>query len=287
MNIQENLINLDSSDDSKDTDHLILESTQDHLSPSETDQKKQPLKTVGTLRRRLLITILPTVLIPLGIASEIAVQRLSADRKQDIFEDTEKTIVETSSLTKQFLEQAFKISDVLASSPSVVESLRSGAEKVNTLGLLEQPIEIVEQEFASDKLLSPNPSLNNYLTTIAKANDLAEIILTERNGYNVGYNLPTSDFVQRDEKWWQVGEKQGATILEPEFDESTQMAILELVNAVKNPQTKELLGVTKIGVSLNKLDEKLASAIGVRLFNTQTLQIVDIVERNPYFSDSQ
>ncbi|MDJ0658604.1 MAG: methyl-accepting chemotaxis protein [Crocosphaera sp.] len=280
MTIQEKFLNLVSWHDSQDTDHLILESTQQPISPSQTDQKKPTLKKAVTLRRRLLITILPTVLIPLGIASQITVQTVYADRKQDIFEDTEKTMVETSSLTKQFLEQAFKVSDVLGSSPYVVDSLQSGTEKVNTLGLLQQPIDQVEQEFASDKLLSPNPNLNNYLATIAKANDLAEIILTERNGYNVGYNLPTSDFVQKDEQWWQIGEKQGATILEPEFDESTQSAILELVNTVKHPQTKEVLGVTKIGVSIAKLDEKLALTIGVRLLETQTLQLVDVVENN-------
>ncbi|MDJ0597545.1 MAG: methyl-accepting chemotaxis protein [Crocosphaera sp.] len=277
MTTHEKLLNIVSKDDSQHPDHAIPGSNQDDIS---TSLSKSTLKNEGSLRRRLLMTILPTVLIPLGVASTIAINTVNADRKQDIFEDTEKTLVETSSLTKQFLEKALTISDVLASSPSVVESLESGTEKVNSLGLLQQPIKQVEQKFASDKLLSPNPSLNNYLTTIAKSNDLAEIILTERNGFNVGYNLPTSDFVQSDEQWWQIGAKQGATILAPEFDESVQSAILELVNGVKNPQTGELLGVTKIGVSIAKLDEKLALSIGVRLLQDQTLQIVDVVDQN-------
>ncbi len=275
MTTHKNSLNVVSKDDSLNHHHLIIESSQPQTSPSPDNREKQELKKGGSLRRRLLMTILPTILIPLGFASAISIKIVNADRKQDILEDAERTVVIASSLTEQFLEKALNLSNLLAASPLVLETVESGTQKVESLGLLQQPIEQVEQAFAETKLLSPNQTLNDYLRTIVKYNDLAEIILTERNGFNVSYNLPTSDFVQRDEQWWQIGEKEGAKILEPEFDESTQSAVLELVNTVKHPQTGELLGVTKIGFSLAKFDDKLASSVGVGLLGSQTLQIID------------
>ena len=108
-----------------------------------------------------------------------------------------------------------------------------------------------------------------------KKNGLSEIILTEGNGFNVGYNVPSSDFVQSDEKWWQIAAKQGATIIEAKFDESTQTHILELVNSLEDSQTGELLGITKIGVSMKTFNENLGISVGQNLLSSQSLQIIN------------
>ncbi|CCQ58297.1 Methyl-accepting chemotaxis protein [Crocosphaera watsonii WH 0005] len=163
----------------------------------------------------------------------------------------------------------------MLASPFVSQNLQAGNKKVEELGLLEKSIEQVEAEFAETKLLNPNPDLNNYLQVIAKKNGLSEIILTEGNGFNVGYNVPSSDFVQSDEKWWQIAAKQGATIIEAKFDESTQTHILELVNSLEDSQTGELLGITKIGVSMKTFNENLGISVGQNLLSSQSLQIIN------------
>ncbi|MGK7942620.1 MAG: methyl-accepting chemotaxis protein [Crocosphaera sp.] len=273
MKTHEKLLNSGAENSSEKEDNPTSKLKQN--APLFPDKKQQNSQNGTTLRRRLLTTILPTVLIPLTVASTIGINIVNSDKKYQTLEDVEKTVVTTTILTKKFLDNALNTNELLAGSPFVIENLQRGKEKAEDLGLLEKPIEQVETQFADNKLLTPNPTLNNYLEIIAENNDLAEIILTERNGFNVAYNVPTSDFVQSDEDWWQIGKKQGATILKAEFDQSTQANVLELVNSVKDPQTGELLGISKIAVSMEKFNENLGFSIGLGLLNSQTLQIIN------------
>ena len=245
------------------SDNYSQESKEIFASP----QEETPINTQGggTLRRRLLTTILPTVLLPLAVASTIGINVINSETKSQTLKGVEKTIVITSVLTKNFLDDALNVKELLLASPFVSQNLQAGNKKVEELGLLEKSIEQVEAEFAETKLLNPNPDLNNYLQVIAEKNGLSEIILTEGNGFNVGYNVPSSDFVQSDEKWWQIAAKQGATIIEAKFDESTQTHILELVNSLEDSQTGELLGITKIGVSMKTFNENLGISVGQNL----------------------
>ncbi|MCH2243918.1 MAG: methyl-accepting chemotaxis protein [Crocosphaera sp.] len=255
------------------SDNYSQESKEIFASP----QEETPINTQGggTLRRRLLTTILPTVLLPLAVASTIGINVINSETKSQTLKGVEKTIVITSVLTKNFLDDALNVKELLLASPFVSQNLQAGNKKVEELGLLEKSIEQVEAEFAETKLLNPNPDLNNYLQVIAEKNGLSEIILTEGNGFNVGYNVPSSDFVQSDEKWWQIAAKQGATIIEAKFDESTQTHILELVNSLEDSQTGELLGITKIGVSMKTFNENLGISVGQNLLSSQSLQIIN------------
>ena len=255
------------------SDNYSQESKEIFASP----QEETPINTQGggTLRRRLLTTILPTVLLPLAVASTIGINVINSETKSQTLKGVEKTIVITSVLTKNFLDDALNVKELLLASPFVSQNLQAGNKKVEELGLLEKSIEQVEAEFAETKLLNPNPDLNNYLQVIAEKNGLSEIILIEGNGFNVGYNVPSSDFVQSDEKWWQIAAKQGATIIEAKFDESTQTHILELVNSLEDSQTGELLGITKIGVSMKTFNENLGISVGQNLLSSQSLQIIN------------
>jgi methyl-accepting chemotaxis protein PixJ len=239
------------------------------------DSEKTPyvLKGEGTLRSRLLMTVLPTVLIPLAIASGLGVNIFQNEVRKIKLENIESNAVVASSLTNKLIQQGFNISNLLVANPLIVQELQSGIKQVESKELLKQPIEQTEKQFSSTKLLESNPDLNNYLKVMIEKNGLAEIILTERNGFNVAYSSPTSDFVQSDEKWWQIGQNKGATLLEPEFDESTQTAVLELVNSLKNPNTGDLLGVTKIGLSVAAINENLL--VGLEMSDSQKLQIID------------
>ncbi len=273
MKPHEKSLNLVSETYSEQDNDSTLESKE--VTVSSQDNKQQNSKVGTTLRRRLLTTILPTVLIPLTVASTIGINVVNSYKKYETLEDVEKTVVVTGLLAKKFLDNALNVNQLLAGSPFVVENLQAGRQKAEELALLQQPIEQVEAQFAENKLLTPNPKLNNYLEIIVQNNDLAEVILTESNGFNVAFTVPTSDFVQRDEEWWQIGKKQGATVLEAEFDESTQANVLELVNSVRDPETGELLGVSKIAVSMAKFNENLGLSMGTGLLNSQTLQIIN------------
>ena len=233
------------------------------------------VKQGGTLKNRLLLTILPTVLIPLAVASFIGINFTQKQAKNNVLGNTQKSILLASESTQKFLKDAFGATDLLAANPVVIQSLYSGTAQAKSQGLLEQSIEQTEKDFAQTKLLKPDSSLNNYLQAIAKNKGIAEIILTERNGFNVAYSSPTSDFVQSDEQWWQTGAKEGKKLLEPEFDESTNTAVLELVNSIKDPNSNQLLAVTKIGVSVAELNKEILSSAGVELSETEKIQIIE------------
>ena len=242
------------------------------------DTSQPIVKHHGTLRRRLLTTLLPTFLIPLLIASSLVINltnREAQKARKEKLEAMKTSIVLTSTITDRFLQDALNVNRVLEANPFIIQALKSGIQQAQSQGLLQQPIERSEQQFATTKLLGPNSSLNDYLKTTAETNDLAEIILTEKNGFNVGYSSPTSDFVQSDEQWWQTGQKEGEKILAPEFDDSTQTAVLELVKSITDPSSGQLLGVTKIGISVPALDDNLAASIGSKMSQSQTLQIID------------
>ncbi|MEL4898593.1 methyl-accepting chemotaxis protein [Crocosphaera sp. Alani8] len=273
MKTQEKSIDTLSENYSENNDNSTSELKE--TSTSSKDKNIKNFQKVATLRRRLLTTILPTILIPLTVASAIAINIVNSEKKSQSLRSVEKTVVVTTVLTKKFFDDTLSIKDLFATNPFITQNLQAGSKKVEDLGLMEQPIEEVEAEFAQTKLLTPNPALNNYLQVLALKNGVAEIILTEQNGFNVAYNVPTSDLVQNDEDWWQIGAKGGAKVLGAEFDESTQTNVLELVNWVRNLETGELLGISKIAISLAKLNEDLDISIGQNLLNSQTLQIIN------------
>ena len=231
-------------------------------------------KRGSTLRRRLLMTVLPAVLVPLVVASAIGFNVTQRRAKEKTLSNIETSVVIASERTQKFIQDAFKATNLLSANPMVIQALLSGSEQVESQGLSQKPIEQIEKQFADTKLLQPERNLNNYLKAVAQTTNLAEIILTERHGFNVAYSSITSDFIQHDEEWWQFGKKKGRLALEPEFDESTKTAVLVLVNTIKDPNSSKLLGVTKVGAPAEKLNEELAESVGAAISSSQQLQNV-------------
>ncbi len=255
--------------------------TQQTLSSSEPEtiapikSTVNQFKGVSTLRRRLLISILPAVLMPLVVASAIGYGITERRVKTQALSQLEENSLLISKTVTTFIEDSFKISELVAVNPIAIEAIRAGSQQVQTQGLAQQSIEAVEQKFAATKLLAVNSTLNNYLQKIVKSSQVAEIFLTERNGFNIAFSNPTSDFVQRDEGWWQTSKQNGRAIDEPEFDESANAVIIALSQAIKDPQSGEFLGVIKAGVSVAELDSNIATYLSAGLKKSRIVQVVD------------
>ena len=234
-------------------------------------------KIIGgsTLRRRLLISILPAVLLPLAIASAIGYVITERRVNNQIISELEKDAVLTNSTVTAFIRDSFKIPNLLAANPNIIQAMKEGTQSAQDRGLVQQPIEALENQFAATKLLTPNTELNNYLQQVVKSSDIIEIFYTERNGLNLAFSNPTSDFVQRDEGWWQTSKAEGQAIDEPEFDESANATVFALSKAVKDPQTGEFLGVIKLGIPVTVLDSTLSAYLSTGLRKSQILQIAD------------
>ena len=248
------------------------------ITKSDSTKLTKPVSSnfrTGTLRRRLLISILPAVLIPLAIASAIGYSVTERRANTQTQATQEEDAVLTASTVTAFIRDSFKIPNLLASNADLIQAMKAGTQEANNQDLPQQSIEALEKKFAATKLLKVNAELNNYLEQIVKSSDIIEIFYTERNGFNIAFSNPTSDFVQRDESWWQTSQKEGKAIDEPEFDESANATVFALSKAVKDPQTGEFLGVIKTGIPVTVLDSTLAAYLATGLKKSQIVQVVD------------
>lgn len=238
-------------------------------------------KPAATLRQRLLTTVLPVALAPVAIASAIGYVQTEAQLKEKALLQLEEVSLLSSEATTIFLNDSLKFPDIIDSDPLLLEAVQAGAKQAEAQGLPQKPIEALEQQFASTKLLKPNAKLNEYLQRVVKNGQLAEVFVTDKNGFNVGYSNPTSDFVQNDERWWQQAKEKGQFIEEPEFDESANQSVIAIAKAVKD-DAGNFIGVTKVGIPTKALDEAISTLISPNLTQSEIVQIVDPkLETNP------
>ncbi len=246
-----------------------------NIQPDTNNSTPQKFQGKNTLRNRLLITILPAVLMPLAIASAIGYSITESRMETQALSQLEEHTLLAGKTVTTFIRDSFRIPDLVAVNPLVIESMKAGTQKAQTQGLTQQSIEAVEQQFADTKLLEADTTLNQYLEQIVQSTSSVEIFFTERNGFNIAFSNPTSDFVQRDEGWWQNSQKNGRAVDEPEFDESANAVIVAISEAVKDPQTGEFLGVIKTGIPVTELDSNIATYLAAGLKQSQTVQVVD------------
>ncbi|MDJ0681357.1 MAG: HAMP domain-containing protein, partial [Xenococcaceae cyanobacterium MO_167.B52] len=232
-------------------------------------------KGIGTLRRRLLVSILPAVLLPLAIASAIGYNVTERRAKTEVVEQLEANTLLASKTIDTFIRDSLQLTDLVAANPIVIQAMKASSQKVQEEQLAQQSIDALEKKFAATKLLTIDDSINNYLQQIVKSGQLAEIFFTERNGLNVAFSNPTSDFVQRDEGWWQTSQQEGRDIGEPEFDESANAIVIAFSRAVKDSQTQEFLGVIKAGVPATTSISDLANYLEGQHSRSAQFQIVD------------
>ena len=234
-------------------------------------------KKATTLRRRLLTWLLPATIAPLLIATGIEYNIARLRTEEQAFAKLQSDSLLASEEVGLFLQESFKVHGLIENSPLVTEAVKSATKIAQEQNLPQQSITAVEQKFASTKLLQNNQSLNNYLQQVVKNTDaIAEIIITERNGFNVAYSNPTSDFVQRDESWWTSSQESGKHIAQPEFDESAQEQVFPLSKAIKDPNSGEFLGVIKVGITSAESDQNLATYLSSELGETEIVQVVDV-----------
>ena len=252
-----------------------MEQSVTNIQPETNNSIPQQFQGKNTLRNRLLITILPAVLIPLAIASAIGYSITENRMKNQAMSQLEEHTLLAGKTVTTFIRDSFKIPDLVAVNPLVIESMRAGTQKAQAQGLPQKSIEAVEQQFADTKLLEADTTLNQYLEQVVQSTSSVEIFFTERNGFNIAFSNPTSDFVQRDEGWWQNSQKNGQAVDEPEFDESANAVIVAISEAVKDPKTGEFLGVIKTGIPVTELDSNIATYLAAGLKQSQTVQVVD------------
>jgi methyl-accepting chemotaxis protein len=163
---------------------------------------------------------------------------------------------------------------LLASLPAVVDAARLGAERVARLGLAALPLAEAERRFDSTRTLDVDPRTRRFLLARSASLDLAEVLVTDINGFNAITTDRTSDFVQSDEAWWRRAMAEGMSPAEASFDESARQVSISVNAAVRESDTSPPLGVMKVVYGLTALLEAVrAAARGGAI-------AVDLIDRN-------
>lgn len=233
------------------------------------------LRGVSTLRRRLLISILPAILVPFVAASIIGYKISERQAKNRVIEKLEDNAIIASTTISKFIRNSFETVNLIAVNPEAIQALKTANGLAQEQNLPQQPIIELENQFAATKSLNVNKNLNNYLQQIVQSGQFVEIFFTDANGFNVALSNLTSDFVQSDEAWWQIAQREGLVMDEPEFDRSANSNVIPFSQSVRDPQTGEFLGVIKAVVPITSLSSDLSSQLNKENSLSSFLQIVD------------
>ncbi|NET37149.1 MAG: HAMP domain-containing protein [Cyanothece sp. SIO1E1] len=244
--------------------------------PSQNESHSSVANRGVTLTQRLLTFALPTALIPLVIAGGLEFLAVKKEAQHDALEKLQLESVLAAEAAHIFVLDTFKIPEVIGLNPQVQQALVAGANNAVKENMHNTSIAQLEQRFSQTKLLAPNSILNKYLKDVIKAENFDEIYFTERHGFNIAYALPTADFVQRDEEWWQIAREQGRYVGIEEFDEvaGTKNDVV-FAQTIENPDTGQFLGVIKTLTSAEALHEELFNLLSNIITDTQVIEVLD------------
>jgi len=189
-----------------------------------------------------------------------------------------------AAIVSQYLKERRREVVALASLPQLVTLVRQADQDAVSRGLDRMAIPDLERMFNATRQLGGDAALRDYLRayTTTTISDLSEIIVTESHGLNVVVSDRPSDFVQRDEAWWQRAQE-GLYEGEAEFDSSTGAASLEIDVPIHTTGRRQPIGVVKAVFGLNRL----AALLGTEeLAGRAYLEVVDnhgdvIVSKDP------
>ncbi|MFB6274985.1 MAG: methyl-accepting chemotaxis protein [Halothece sp.] len=211
-------------------------------------------KSMG-LRGQLMLGIVPTVLVSLAVAGVAGWWVTRQNIQQQYRERIEKQSLLAGEAASQVLSNLQQIPESIASNPIVISAVREGTNKVQGNNLTSVPIQQIEQRYSKTKLINADPVLNTYLKQLAGPDQVAEMFITEKNGFNVAYNQPISDLVQSDENWWQQGKQSGEWLGDLQLNESSRRSQIPSVHAITDPESGEFLGMIKMGIPASAFEK--------------------------------
>jgi methyl-accepting chemotaxis protein PixJ len=229
-----------------------------------------------SLRNQLLYNLIFAIGIPLILATFWGYSFIKKNTEKTINSRLSKEVILTQNIINSSLEKATAIPLSMSYNPAVIEAIKKADKLVIADNLTALPISSLESKFSSTKLLQKNITLNTYLQNIAETNHFAEIFITDRFGFNVAYNQPTSDFVQQDEAWWQQAKNNSQYISESELDASSNTYGISLIQAIQEPQSKQFFGVIKTVLPLSYIEQVSNQYFkNTDFFDSQQIQIID------------
>jgi methyl-accepting chemotaxis protein len=213
-----------------------------------------------SLQRAIVVVAAVAAVAVLGVATLVAM-RTAANFMSDRADTRLRDVARRGELvTEQALLERARQVELIGAAPTIVDAARAGAARAAQLGLVGRPIDEVEKQMAATRSLAVSEAARRFLQRQLAPLGVAEMFVTDANGYNAVVTEMTSDFVQSDEGWWRDAVRKGLTTAEAEYDESARQTVVTMAAAIHEADRDRADGVIKIAFGITSLDAALAKA---------------------------
>src|ERR1700752_3860387 len=223
------------------------------------------------LRQSFLLSGAVAAVLLVGLVAWVTSNRVGAVLEQQADVRGRDVATRAAAIVTQYLKERRREAVSLAGQPQLIAAVGEAGQAAAARGLDRIPIPDLERMFNGSRQLGGDPALRDYLRTYPTMSDFAEIIVTESHGLNVLTSSRPSDFVQRDEPWWQRAIAAGSYEGEARYDSSSNAASLEFDVAIRAPGLRNPVGVLKAVFAL----DQLTALLGTELAGNAYLEIVD------------
>jgi hypothetical protein len=230
------------------------------LPPGRTPTPAPQATQSKSLQRAIVVGAAVVAVAILGVATLVAM-RTAANFMSDRADARLQDVARRGELvTEQALLERARQVELIGAAPTIVDAARSGALRSAQLGLVGKPIDVVEKQMAATRTLAVSEPARRFLERQLAPLGVAEMFVTDANGYNAVVTEMTSDFVQSDEAWWRDAIRKGLTSAEAEYDESARQTVVTMAAAIHESDRERADGVIKIAFGITSLDAALAKA---------------------------
>jgi methyl-accepting chemotaxis protein len=224
------------------------------------------------LRQSFLISGAGAAVLLVVFVAWLTSSRVGAVLEQQAYVRGRDVGTRVAAIVTQYLKERRREVVSLASQPQLIAAVRDAGQAAAARGLDRQPIPELERMFNATRQLGADPVLRDYLSAYTTISDFAEIIVTERSGLTVLASRRPSDFVQRDETWWQRAFEDGSYEGDARYDSSSAAASLEFDVAIRAARVPQPVGVLKAVFALDRLTALLGTQ---ELAGSAYLEVVD------------
>ena len=245
------------------------------------------------LRVKLITVIIGVVFFSVAVIGFLANRSLSANLTENV----------GNNLSALANSKAIEISQTLRREVGLLKTLALDETIENTVEAASRGEVLTQEELqrldsqwrvadASDNNASPLVSRVLYNRTSTQLRQFqqnfsqhVEVFLTNQQGINIAATNRTSDYYQGDEAWWQVAYRERIYIGQPEYDESTKTTVVIIAIAIRDEESRNVLGILRTTINFDSMAQSLAgSSFGqtgqtvVYLPNRQELALVSSEE---------
>ena len=235
------------------------------------------------LRQSFLVSGGGAAVLLVGFVAWLTSSRVGQALRQEADTRGRDEASHAAAIVSQYLKERRREATAIATDPDLYTAVRDAGQEATTRGLDRMTIPDLERTFNGSRQLGGNPVVRDYLRTYPVNSDFAELIATESHGLNVFASDRPSDFVQRDEIWWQRAISEGVYEAGATFDSSAGTASLEFDIAIRSSASQRPAGVLKAVFALDRLTALLRTE---DLEGAAYLQVIDnrgsvIVTKDP------